>query len=490
MRFITIAMMLIVVGVPLWAQAPDTVWTRTFGLADYDIAWGVEETADSGYLITGISNSMTYPGWEDILIIKLNRDGSTAWTKRYGTDTTSDWAQCGKKTSDGGYIVAGQLTGWYGDEANNYFLMKLDANGDSLWTRGYDYDTTNDWGQDVCQTLDGGYIMVGTSYYWSPAQGGYDWSANIVRADPNGNKPNHLLIDIKYSQDLHRVTATADGGAIAIGQAGAFYIVKINKYGDTTWVKGYGGVGDGWDILQLADGGYMAFGDRDFGGSDDEDFWLLRLDTLGDTLWSKRYQSPAPDYGYGLEQTADGGFVMAGTTYRNGGVDPTDFLIIRTDADGDTLWTKTIGGDYGEYATDIRQTSDGGYIVVGRTESFGAGYWDFYVVKLAPDNPSAADDIASPRPTAFSLGANYPNPFNPGTTIEYALDRRAVVRIDIVNLLGQTVRTLVHGPKEAGSYRITWDGTDDAGRPAATGVYFYRLQADSAVRARKMLLLK
>ncbi|NMC43701.1 MAG: hypothetical protein GYA46_07270, partial [candidate division Zixibacteria bacterium] len=57
-------------------------------------------------------------------------------------------------------------------------------------------------------------------------------------------------------------------------------------------------------------------------------------------------------------------------------------------------------------------------------------------------------------------------------------------------LLGQTVRTLVHGPKEAGSYRITWDGTDDAGRPAATGVYFYRLQADSAVRARKMLLLK
>ncbi len=93
-------------------------------------------------------------------------------------------------------------------------------------------------------------------------------------------------------------------------------------------------------------------------------------------------------------------------------------------------------------------------------------------------------------PPAFELAQNYPNPFNPVTTISYSVPRRAQVTIDVFDILGQKVRTLVVGNKAAGSYQVEWDGTDNAGRAVATGIYLYRYQAGDVVQTKKMLLLK
>jgi len=490
MRSIVIAVMLAVLtAVPLWGGAPDVVWTRTFGGASYEWPWCVEETSDSGYVVTGYTGSTT-DGYRHAYIVKLNANGDSVWSKTYGPEDYETVATGGKETSDGGLIISGYGIGQFGVTGADFYLMKLDSWGNLEWDNNYDYDTTTDYGFDVCQTLDGGFIMVGHCYYYSESQGKYDWGIDIVRTDPLGVKTNHVLLDISGSQDLNRVVATSDSGAVAVGTAGAIYIVKIDKLGNIAWRKGYGGVGAGWGILELPGGGYMAFGDRDYGYPNDEDFWLLRLDTNGDTLWTRRYQNPAPDLGYGLDQTSDGGFIMTGDTYRNGGVDPKDIYVIRTDANGDTLWTKSIGGDNYEYSYCIKQTFDGGYIVAGRTDSYGAGDDDFYIVKLAPDNPSSVDDAEEIRPTSFSLSPNYPNPFNPSTTIEYSLDRRAHVRIEIFNVIGQRVRTVVDDTKSAGSYCVVWDGLDDTGVPAPTGVYLYRMDTDGLTQAKKMLLLK
>lgn len=490
MRSIVIALILALFASSLvWATAPDTLWTRTFGGPSYEWAWYVEETSDDGYVVTGYTMSTTY-GDRDIYIVKLNQDGSLAWDTTYGVEKCDDVAYSAKETGDGNLIVAGYGSGQFGAETANFYLMKLGPFGNKLWDADYDYDTATDYGSDVCQTLDGGYIMVGYSYYYSESQADYDWGVNIVKTDSFGNELNHILLDIPYSQYLNRVTATSDSGAIAIGTAGAIYIVKINKYGDTSWTKGYGGSGAGWSILQLSDGGYMAFGDRDYNPPEHEDFWLLRLDSNGDSLWTKRYWNASTDLAYDLDQTADGGFVMTGEMYRNAGVDPTDFYIIRTNANGDTLWTKTVGGDSYERSYCIKQTSDGGYIVVGRTDSFGTGSDDFYIVKLGPDNPLDVNDVADVRPSLFNLSANYPNPFNPKTTIGYSLGRRDHVEIEVFNLLGQGVRTLVNETIPAGLHQIVWDGTNDDGKPVSTGIYFYRIQAGDFVQAKKMLLLK
>jgi hypothetical protein len=93
-------------------------------------------------------------------------------------------------------------------------------------------------------------------------------------------------------------------------------------------------------------------------------------------------------------------------------------------------------------------------------------------------------------PEAFGLDSNYPNPFNPATTIRYALPEGANVTLVVYNILGQQVRTLVNGAQGPGYHSVVWDGRDEAGRMVATGVYIYRLQAGGFSQIRKMILAK
>ena len=106
------------------------------------------------------------------------------------------------------------------------------------------------------------------------------------------------------------------------------------------------------------------------------------------------------------------------------------------------------------------------------------------------DLGSDIDEPDGERPERFFLSPNYPNPFNPTTTFEYALPLQSRVTVTIYNELGQSIRTLVNTTQPAGSYSVTWDGRDDRGRSVASGVYFYRLTTDQLVQARKMVLLK
>ncbi len=471
------------------AAAPDTLWTRTIGGSSYEWAWDVKETSDHRYVMVGWTKSTAH-GDSDIRIVKLNQDGSTYWDRTYGVTDCDDVMSGIVESADSCLYLGGYGTGQFGVESANFYMMKLDPFGFKLDEYNYDCDSATDYGNDLCRMLDGGFLMVGHSYYWSDSQSKYDWAPSIIRIDAVGNKLHHVLSDIPGIQELNRVIPTTDSGAIAIGRAGAVYVVKINSSGNPSWTKGYGGVGVGADIVQLDDGGYMAFGDRDFGYPYEEDFWLLRLNANGDSLWTKRYQHGERDLAYGLDQTADGGFVMVGDQYRNEGMDPTDMYIIRTNANGDTIWTKTVGGDQYEYAYSVEQTSDGGYIVVGRTSSYGSGMDDFYIVKLAPDVPTDAPEINDAHPMTYSLSTNYPNPFNPSTTIEYTLQGRGLVVIEILNPLGQMVRNLVNEEQSAGSHRVIWDGLDHNNRPVPTGIYLYRMSTDGVSQSKKMLLLK
>ena len=116
------------------------------------------------------------------------------------------------------------------------------------------------------------------------------------------------------------------------------------------------------------------------------------------------------------------------------------------------------------------------------------GFWNPWVVEMSPVEWEEFD--FSQRPTRFALRQNYPNPFNPSTVIQYALPKSSFVKVEIYNILGQRVRSLVEEEEQPGYKMIQWDGRDDSGVEVSSGVYFYKIEAGEFVECRKMTLLK
>ena len=173
---------------------------------------------------------------------------------------------------------------------------------------------------------------------------------------------------------------------------------------------------------------------------------------------------------------------MAGYT-DSFGAGSNDFYLVKTNNQGDRLWTRTYGGICDDYAYSVQQTADGGYIMAGFTYSFGADNGDFYLVKLGAE--TSGEPISLSLPLRYSLHPNYPNPFNPSTRIAYDLPSPSSVTLEIFDLLGRRVTTLAKGVQPAGNYSIPFDGS-----ALPSGLYFYRLQAGDFVQTQKMVLLK
>jgi CSLREA domain-containing protein/uncharacterized delta-60 repeat protein len=195
----------------------------------------------------------------------------------------------------------------------------------------------------------------------------------------------------------NQIQQTTDEGYILTGStssfgAGAFdyWILKLNADGSIVWQKTYGGsVGEGAnDIQQTADGGYIVAGYTYSFGAGEQDCWILKLNADGTIVWQKTYGGSGNDGARDIQQTADGGYIVVGKT-TSFGAGSNDLWILKLNADGTIVWQKTYGGSGGEDARDIQQTADGGYIVVGGTLSFGAGSSDCWILKLNADGTIA-----------------------------------------------------------------------------------------------------
>jgi len=164
--------------------------------------------------------------------------------------------------------------------------------------------------------------------------------------------------------------------------AGSRTVTALTGECQSIFQKTYGGgLNDlGWAVEQTNDGGYIVAGSAESFGAGAADFYLIKTDANGDTLWTRTYGGGGDDFGRAVEQTTDGGYIVAGyTTSFGAGVE--DVYLIKTDTNGDTLWTKTYGGAGDDRGWAVEQTTDGGYIVAGGTLSFGAGGNDVYLIK-------------------------------------------------------------------------------------------------------------
>jgi len=431
-----ISLLLVFISTILHGQV-DTLWTNTFGGSDEDYGHAVQQTDDGGYIITGYTRSFG-AGSADIYLIKTDSNGDTLWTKTFG-DSLIDSGKSVQQTSDGGYIITG-YTKSFGSGGSDVWLIKTDSNGDSLWTKtfgGIDGDRGN-W---VQQTTDGGYILTGFRF------------------------------------------------PIAYGDADV-WLIKTDSNGDSLWTKTFGGDHDerSYGVQQTTDGGYIITGATESYGNGENDIWLIKTDSNGDSLWTKTFGGSSDDTGYSVQQTTDNGYIIAGWTYSYGNGN-LDAWLIKTDSNGDSLWTKTFGGNGWDYGVSIQKTFDGGYIFTGATYSYGNGESDVWLIKTDSDG---VVEIASTfnLPATYNIHQNYPNPFNPVTTLRYDLPEQANVNIIIYDMLGRQVRTLLNQTQDAGYRSVIWNATNDYGNPVSAGVYLYKIQAGEFVQTKKMVLLK
>jgi len=468
-----IAFILLLATTLTLAQPPDTLWTRTYGGSGSDGAYSVQQTSDGEYILAGWTDSFG-AGEHDFYLVKTNSQGDTLWTRTYGGGAI-DVAQSVELTMDGGYIMAG-YTDSFGAGSSDFYLIKTNNQGDTLWTRTYG-GSGSDYAHSVQQTVDGGYIMAGYTYSFGAGDNDY----YLVKINSQGDTLWSHTYGGSGSERAYSVQQTTDGGYIVAGYG--FYLVKTNASGDTLWTRHYGFAADwSFSVQQTADGGFIVGGLTESLSGGENDLYLVKTNSQGDTIWTRTYGGSDDDGAYSVRQTADGGYIIGGATW-SFGAGQCDFYLVRTNSLGDTLWMSTYGGTGLESAYSVQQTADGGYILAGFTYALGSNYGDFYLVKLGAE--SSVPPISLSLPQHYSLHPNYPNPFNPSTRIAYDLPSPSPVTLEVFDLLGRSVFSLAKGTHSAGSYSILFDGS-----ALPSGLYFYRLQAGTFTQTQKMILLK
>jgi hypothetical protein len=451
-----------------------TTFQRAYGGPNDEIGYSVQQTTDGGYIIVGSTTSFG-SGASDVYLVKTDSSGDTVWTRTYG-GSNAEIGYSVQQTTDGGYIIAGNTLS-FGSGGSDVYLVKTNSSGDTLWTRTFG-SPYGEWGYSVQQTSDGGYIIAGAIYYGMGIGDVY-----LVKTNSSGYTLWTKTYGGPSRNVFNSVQQTTDGGYIIAGwtysfssNTGQVYLVKTNSSGDTLWTRTYGGAKDetGSSVRQSSDGGYIIAGSTASFGSGLSDMYLVKTNSSGDTLWTRAYGGRSNDEGLSVQQTSDGGYIVSGSTVSFGS-GLSDMYLVKTNSLGDTLWTRTFGGANDEIGYSVQQTTDGGYIIVGSTRSSNL---DMYLVKTQTEG--LAVPVRNDRdilPVKIALLQNYPNPFNPSTTIKYELPKATEVRLSVYDILGREVSVLVNEKKEAGVHEVKFDGSN-----LSSGVYFYRLSVSPLAR--------
>jgi hypothetical protein len=389
---------------------PQSTFQKQYGGTVIDFGSSVEQTSDSGFIICGYSRSYG-AGNADVYLIKTDSRGDTLWTRTYGNTGYDDGTSV-KQTFDGGYIVTG------GTSLNALYLIKTKSNGDTLWTRVIEDSLGGSWGIDVVQTSDSGYVITGDGSFTSSFPHVY-----LVKVNSNGDILWTKIFGGPYYQDRGRAIVQASNSDLVItgfslnfnssgGNSRDIYVIRTNSVGDTIWTKTYdaGAEEEGYGIEQTTDGGFVLTG---YTSEYPMKLFLFKIDSIGDTLWTKLFSSTQFVQGYSLQKTADNGFIIAGTI-ENVSVNKPYALLMKTDSIGDTLWTRTFGlqpvSSSGEEAHSVRQLNDGSYVFVGVDITMPGPDYRIYFVKTDSNGHSNCNEAALPiNVSSFSVKVGNPN---------------------------------------------------------------------------------
>jgi hypothetical protein len=314
-------------------------------------------------------------------------------------------------TEDGGFLIAGYTFSKGAGKADAY-LVKCNTRGDIEWDKTYGWGE-NDQVFSVSRTGDRGYIAGGRSESFS--EGGRD--VYVIKVDNDGDKEWEKIFGGEKEDEANCVIQTMDGGYLVAGMTfssgaggGDVYLLKLNKNGELEWEKTYGGKAKDFanHVEQTDDGGFIVAG---FGG-EKQDIYVLKLDEHGNVVWEKMLGGNNFDVGNCIISTADKGYVIAGITQPEAG-GKVDVYIVKLNNKGDVRWEREIGGKTHSGSQGVKQLEDGGYIVVGTTKNNENGIDNVFLLELDPEGNTRwmktfggkhiayGNAVVSPRPGLY-----------------------------------------------------------------------------------------
>lgn len=437
---------------------PPILWQKTTGGNGWDQGHSVWATTDGGSVIASYSPSTDGDvtgnhGNGDYWVAKLDIVGNIQWQKSLG-GSNYEMPHEIIQTSDGGYIVVGESSSIDGDVTghhdpagtySDYWVVKLNNTGNIEWQKSIGGGSM-DIAYTIDQTLDGGYVIAGSSSSTDGDAIGHLPYNNtdlwVVKINGLGNIMWQKSFGGYNSEVAYSIKQTSDGGYIVAGSTSSnsgdvtiqygevdYWVLKLDSFGNLQWQKTFGGSGtdNAESVIQTSDGGYMVAGQSrstngmvndHYGNAYTHDAWLLKLDTNGNIVWKKSIGGTGNDVTHYIKEMPFGGYVFAGYSSSNDGDatgNPTgsaNFWVVRTNNTGNVLWQKSMGGSLADFGQSMSQTTDGGFVIVGYSYSnngdvsFHYGnptYPDVWVVKIGPE-------VLSTDEVEYEKFNTYPNP--------------------------------------------------------------------------------
>jgi hypothetical protein len=518
--------------VPVFALEGDSLWFHLYEGGGSESFSKLAVSADGGYFLAG--NSLN-SGDAFIWLVKTDEQGNTVWSQFFGEPRYYQINALFPTVFGGAISVGCSQQLWY---HNSILILQCDALGNSLWLR-----TTNIGGfKGVIKTLrsENGELSIGCNYN---ALADYS-DALMIQTDSIGHLRRNHRYGTNHQEELVDMVATEDGGfclagrivsvngnvtyrpflillnsvgevlwsrfydnhptpfllvrSVTCAQNSGFilssqcsdgnWVLRTDATGNPVWSQTFGQDSSDWfeHVFPIDGGGYVLAGEMRSVTQGMTDLWVVRIDEDGNTINSRTYG--VPNYYDDLHAaipTSDGGFLLGEVRYDWPNPQPDiSFWLIKTDAWGDSLWSKRIAA----HITNLAQANNGNYLIGGSMIPYGSTDLDYSLLCLEGPQPTAVP-TQTPKVRSFSISFNFfppsPNPFNPTTTISFSLPEASVVNLVVYDTNGRQVAQLVNGLQPAGQHQVTFDGSS-----LPSGLYLYRLTAGQNTAAGKMVLLK
>ena len=466
----------------------DSLWSHTYGGPAADSCCAVISLSDGGFLLAGSTYSFG-AGGVDYYVVRTDDAGEVLWSRTYGRGE-DDICRAAVLLLNDEIALAGASESFNTYKESWFWLVKIDAAGDTIWSRTYDLGS-----EGVCTsmslTLDGGFLLGGYTVSGEHA----DFA--VLKTDSHGDSSWSLILGNADSDErCNAVYQLSDGTTIAVGSKEApldddratGYVVGIDSVGNflNQRIYNYGYGDDGFNhISVMQDGNFILTGtcEHNWYPSNGSDMWTVVAIPFGG-WWQRLNTVELHNHAWMSCLLPEHGLLTVGSTGTsfNG---MTDGLVVAYDLDGPTDWIRTYGGEGSDEIRTAVLTDSGVIMLGGNTNSSGGGESDFWLIKLGWMTPPDQSDDASRPPLTFGLGQNYPNPFNSATRISFDLPREAHATVKVFNVMGQEVVVLADEFMNSGTHSIMFNADE-----LPSGIYFCNLRTATQSETRKMVLLK